>query len=316
MKPFFLKLSQKRCPIRVDSLEGVDEETALVVGNFDGFHLGHRYLVRTLKKRAKERGLKTMVVTFCPHPLKVLAPKLFLCELSSAEEKMELLEREGLDYLCFIRFDREFSRMSAKDFLEEIVYRRLRCRFLLVGHDWRFGYRREGEIELAKEVGGRLGFEVELASPFKKNGHVVSSTLVRRLLSEGRLDEAQEFLGRRYWVRRKVVRGEGRGSKIGFPTANLKDTENLCLKEGVYAVLVEDEMPGVANYGLRPTFGGKKRVLEVHIPNFEGDLRGKRLKVEFLKFLREERKFSSVEELKRQIERDLHSALAVSSSLS
>ncbi len=316
MKPFFLKLSDKRCPVRVDPLERVEEETALIVGNFDGFHLGHRYLVRTLKRRAKERGLRTMVVTFCPHPLKVLAPRLFLCELSNAEEKIELLEREGIDYLCFIRFDREFSQMSAKEFLEEVIHRRLSCRYLLVGYDWRFGYRREGEIELAREMGERLRFEVELARPFKIDEHIVSSTLVRRLLSEGRLDEAQTYLGRRYWIRRKVVKGDGRGSKLGFPTANLKDTEDLCLKEGVYAVLVDDSLPAVANFGYRPTFDGKRKVLEVHIPNFSADLRGKKIKVEFLKFLREEKKFSSLEELKEQIEKDIHSALAVSSSLS
>jgi len=312
MRSFFLKLSPKRCPIKIDSVESISDETALVVGNFDGFHLGHRYLVKELKAKAEARGLRTGVVTFCPHPLRVLAPKLFLCELSSVEEKIELLREEGIDYLCFIRFDEEFSRMSAKDFLEEVIYRRLGCRFLLVGYDWRFGYKREGEIELAKEVGRRLGFEVELANPFRKNGHVVSSTLVRRLLSEGRLGEAEELLGRRYWIRRKVVKGDGRGSKIGFPTANLKDTENLCLKEGVYAVLVEDRFPGVANYGVRPTFNGKKRVLEVHIPNFSGNLRGKRIKVEFLRFLREERRFSKVEELRQQIEKDIQSALTVS----
>ena len=315
MKPFFLKLSDKRCPIKVEQLERVSEETALIVGNFDGVHLGHRYLVSTLKKRAEDRGLKTMVVTFCPHPLKVLAPRLFLCELSTAEEKMELL-RGDIDYLCFIRFDREFSQMSAKDFLEEVIYRRLGCRYLLVGYDWRFGYRREGEIELAREIGEKLGFEVELATPFKKNGHIVSSTLVRRLLSEARLREAEEFLGRRYWIRRKVVKGDGRGSGIGFPTANLKDTENLCLKEGVYAVLVDDRLPAVANLGYRPTFDGKKKVLEVHIPGFSGDLKGKSIKVDFVEFLREERKFSGVEELKAQIEKDIQSALAVASSLS
>jgi riboflavin kinase/FMN adenylyltransferase len=195
--------------------------------------------------------------------------------------------------------------------LEEIIYRRLRCRYLLVGYDWRFGYRREGEIELAKEVGERLGFEVELANPFKKNGHIVSSTLVRRLLSEGRLREAEEFLGRRYWIRRKVIRGDGRGSKIGFPTANLKDTEDLCLKEGVYAVIVEEKMPAVANYGYRPTFDGRKKVLEVHIPNFSSELKGKRIKVEFVEFIREERKFNSLEELKSQIEKDIQSALSL-----
>ncbi len=316
MKPFFLKLSDKRCPIRVEQLDKIPEETALIVGNFDGLHLGHKYLIETLKKRAQDKGIKTMVVTFCPHPLKVLAPRLFLCELSNAEEKIELLDEEGIDYLCFLRFDREFSQMKARDFLEEVIYRRLGCRYLLVGYDWRFGYRREGEIELAREVGEELGFEVELAKPFKMGDHVVSSTLVRRLLSEGRLDEAETYLGRRYWIRRKVVKGDGRGSKLGFPTANLSDTENLCLKEGVYAVKVNDALPGVANYGHRPTFEGRKRVLEVHIPNFSENLRGKKIKVEFLKFLREERKFSSLEELKAQIERDIHSALAVSSSLS
>jgi riboflavin kinase/FMN adenylyltransferase len=225
------------------------------------------------------------------------------------EEKEEILRGEDVDYLCFIRFDRDFARIPAREFLETILFKKLGCRYLLVGYDWRFGYRREGEIELAKEVGRRLGFEVELAQPFTLNGHVVSSTLIRRLLSEGRLEEAEVFLGRRYWVRRKVVKGEGRGSRIGFPTANLKDTENLCLKEGVYAVRVEDNLLGVANYGYRPTFGGKKKVLEVHIHNFRGDLKGKPLKVEFLKFLREERRFESPEDLRRQIEKDLQSAL-------
>ncbi|NPA41267.1 MAG: bifunctional riboflavin kinase/FAD synthetase [Aquificae bacterium] len=315
MKPFFLKLSEKRCPIKVETLESVPEGTALIVGNFDGIHIGHKYLIRKLKKKAKEKNLKTMVVTFCPHPLKVLAPKLFPCELSTAEEKIELLEQEDIDYLCFIRFDRDFSRMGAKEFLEEVLYRRLKCKYLLVGYDWRFGYKREGEIELAREVGEKLGFEVELATPFRKNGHIVSSTLVRRLLSEGRLEEAEEFIGRRYWIKRKVVRGDGRGSKLGFPTANLKDTENLCLKEGVYAVRVNDKLPAVANYGYRPTFEGRKKVLEVHIPDFSQNLRGETIKVEFVKFLREERKFSSVEELKKQIERDIQSALAVASSL-
>jgi len=310
MKPFFLNLSNKRCPIKVEQIDSLSEQTALIVGNFDGVHIGHKYLIERLKKEASARGLKTAVVTFCPHPLKVLAPRLFMCELSSAEEKIDILKRERVDYLCFLRFDREFARMSAKEFLGEVIYRRLRCRYLLVGYDWRFGYKREGEIELAREMGQKLGFDVELAKPFKKEGHIVSSTLVRRLLSEGRLKEAEEFLGRRYWIKRAVVRGDGRGSKIGFPTANLKDTENLCLKEGVYAVLVEDSMKAVANFGYRPTFSGKKRVLEVHIPGREVDLRGKKIKVEFLGFIREEKKFSSVEELKAQIEEDIKEALS------
>ena len=297
----------------LETVRSLGEETAVTVGSFDGYHLGHRYLVSKLKERAKERKLKTLIVTFCPHPLKVLAPKVKLCELTDPEEKKELLGAEGIDYICFIRFDREFSKIPAREFLEDILFKRLGCRFLLVGYDWRFGHRREGEIELAREVGKRLGFEVEPVEPFTLNGHVVSSTLIRRLLSEGRVEEVKDFLGRRYWIKRRVTKGEGRGSKIGFPTANLKGTENLCLKEGVYAVLVEGRYPGVANYGERPTFGGGKRVLEVHIPGFKGDLKGKTLKVEFLKFLREEKKFPSVEDLKKQIEKDIQLALEVCS---
>ncbi len=315
MKPFFLRLSNRKCPLKIDVLESVPEETALIVGNFDGVHIGHKYLIKKLRTSANKLGLKSTVVTFCPHPLKVLAPRLFLCELSSSEEKIELLGDEGIDYLCFIHFDRDFSLMNAKDFLREVLYKRLKCRYLLVGYDWRFGYKREGEIELAREIGQELGFKVELAKPFKKDGHIVSSTLVRRLLSEGRLEEASLLLGRRYWIKRKVVKGEGRGSSIGFPTANLKDTENLCLKEGVYAVIVDDKLPAVANFGYRPTFSGKKKVLEVHIPGFEGNLRGKPIKVEFVKYLRPEKKFDSVNNLTRQIREDIQSALSFLSSL-
>lgn len=293
----------------MNPVEELDSETALIVGNFDGFHAGHRYLIELLKMRAGEKGLKSVVVTFCPHPLKVLAPEMIPCELSDIEERIELIGELNPDYLCFLRFDPELANMSARDFLREIINQRLKCRHLLVGYDWRFGRRREGEVELAREMGKELGFEVEVASPYRIGEHVVSSTLVRRLLSEGRLEEAQIYLGRRYWIRRRVVPGEGRGSKIGFPTANLEGTDNLCLREGVYAVLVDGEMRAVANYGRRPTFGGGGKVLEVHIPGFEGDLRSKKIKVEFIKFLREEKKFAGVDQLIEQIKKDVQLAL-------
>ena len=293
----------------MNPVEELDSETALIVGNFDGFHAGHRYLIELLKMRAGEKGLKSVVVTFCPHPLKVLASEMIPCELSDIEERIELIGELNPDYLCFLRFDPELANMSARDFLREIINQRLKCRHLLVGYDWRFGRRREGEVELAREMGKELGFEVEVASPYRIGEHVVSSTLVRRLLSEGRLEEAQIYLGRRYWIRRRVVPGEGRGSKIGFPTANLEGTDNLCLREGVYAVLVDGEMRAVANYGRRPTFGGGGKVLEVHIPGFEGDLRSKKIKVEFIKFLREEKKFAGVDQLIEQIKKDVQLAL-------
>ncbi|GBC88740.1 Riboflavin biosynthesis protein RibF [bacterium HR13] len=294
-----------QCVKSLECVENIQESTAVTVGNFDGIHLGHRFLIEKLKEEAKKRNLKTLVLSFHPHPLKVLSPKQSPCELTNLEEKLNLLEALSIDYAVFIRFDEKFSLMKAEDFIREILYKRLSAKFLLVGYDWRFGYRREGEIELAKELGEKLGFEVSSVEPFKINGHIVSSTLIRRLLHSGRLEEAQLYLGRHYWVKRKVVKGDGRGNAIGVPTANLEGTENLCLKEGVYAVLVEEKLLGVANYGYRPTFDGRKKVLEVHILDFNENIRGKKVKVEFVKFLREEKKFNSLEELKKQIKQDI-----------
>lgn len=294
-----------KCLKDLPCYEGLEEEHAITVGVFDGVHLGHQSLLKKLIESAQRRGLKGCVLSFYPHPSKVLSPGQQPCELTDPLERAERILRLGIDRAVFINFDREFSRIRAEDFLKHVLFERLRCRYLLVGYDWRFGYRREGEVELAKEMGQRLGFEVETAEPFYKNGHIISSTYIRRLLHSGRLEEASEYLGENYWVKRKVVRGSGRGSSLGYPTANLGPSENLCLKEGVYAVRVNEQFLGVANYGFRPTFDGKAKVLEVHILDFEGNLRGERLKVEFLSFLREEKKFSSKDELIEQIERDI-----------
>ncbi len=304
MKVLSLKWNGE-CIKKLECVEEILDPCAITVGNFDGVHLGHMFLIDKLKKEAVARNLKTLVLSFYPHPLKVLAPKQLPCELTSLEERTQLMATLGIDYTVFLRFDERFSLMRAENFLMDILYNRLKVRFLLVGYDWRFGYKREGEIELAKEVGQRLGFDVLSVEPFKLGQHVVSSTLIRRLLREGRLEEAHTYLGRPYWIRRKVVKGDGRGASIGIPTANLEGTENLCLKEGVYAVLVEDHLIGVANYGYRPTFNGRKKVLEVHILDFKGDLKNKKIKVEFVKFLRGERKFGSVHELVQQIHQDI-----------
>ncbi|WPM32697.1 bifunctional riboflavin kinase/FAD synthetase [Hydrogenobacter sp. T-2] len=300
-----LRTSQSGSIKGLECVEELTEPYAVTVGNFDGIHRGHQHLLERLTSRAREKGLKSLVLSFYPHPLRVLSPTQAPCELTDIRERSELILKHDVDQVVFIRFDRRFSRLPAEDFIREVLWSRLKCRHLVVGYDWRFGYKREGEIELAKELGREIGFEVEETEPFRVNGHVVSSTLIRRLLHMGRLEEASLYLGRNYTLKRKVISGEGRGFTLGFPTANLQNTENLCLREGVYAVKVEDHFMGVANYGIRPTFGGKKRVLEVHILDFEGNLRDKEIRVEFLKFLREERKFSNPEELKRQIEEDI-----------
>ncbi|MCS6998241.1 MAG: riboflavin biosynthesis protein RibF [Aquificaceae bacterium] len=304
-KVAFLKTSYSGCPKGLSCLEREESPTVITVGNFDGVHLGHRHLLRKVKEIGEKRGLKSLVLSFYPHPLMVLSPAQSPCELTSLQERATLILEEGIQGVVFIKFGRRFARMGAEEFIREVLYERLQCRHLVVGHDWRFGYRREGEIELAREMGKELDFEVEETQPFRVGGHVVSSTFIRRLLHLGRLEEAALYLGRNYWIERRVVGGARRGLSLGFPTANLENTENLCLKEGVYAVRVEGKLPGVANYGRRPTFGGRDKVLEVHIIDFKGDLRGERIRVEFLKFMREERRFSSPEELARQIKEDV-----------
>ncbi len=303
-----LRTSRSGCIKGLVCIEGEESDTVITVGNFDGVHLGHRSLLNRVKKIAEEKGLKSVVLSFYPHPIKVLSPSQAPCELTNLYEKAELILQEGIESVVFIKFDKSFATLSAEDFIREVIVQRLKCKHLVVGYDWRFGYRREGEIELAREMGRELGFEVEEVQPFRINGHIVSSTLIRRLLHMGRLEEASLYLGRNYSIRRRVVKGDGRGSSLGFPTANLENTEDLCLKEGVYVVKVEGNLLGVANYGRRPTFDGHRKVLEVHILDFDGDLRGKHIKVEFLKFLREEKKFSSVEELVKQIQEDISRA--------
>ncbi|MFN3976449.1 MAG: bifunctional riboflavin kinase/FAD synthetase [Aquificaceae bacterium] len=300
-----LKTSKSLCIKGLSCIEEEDRETVITVGNFDGVHLGHKLLLKKVKDRAEERGLKSLVLSFYPHPIKVLSPFQAPCELTDMHERAELILQEGIESVVFIKFDKNFATLSAEDFIKEVIVKRLRCKHLVVGYDWRFGYRREGEIELAREMGKGLGFEVEEVEPFRINGHVVSSTLIRRLLHMGRLQEASLYLGRNYSIKRRVIKGDGRGSSLGFPTANLEKTEDLCLKEGVYVVRVENSFIGVANYGRRPTFDGNKKVLEVHILDFQGNLKGKFIKVEFLEFLREEKKFNTPQDLIKQIEEDI-----------
>ncbi len=308
MNIYSLKIKEE-CLKGLSCIDSLDYETAIAIGNFDGVHIGHQHLVKRLVEEAKLRGIKPVILSFYPHPLKVLSPDQAPCELTNLHERADILASLDVYACLFIKFTKEFSLMKAEDFLKDIVHRKLRCKFLLVGYDWRFGYKREGEIELAKELGKELGYDVSLFEPFKINGHIVSSTLIRRLLHTGRIDEATQYLGRKYSLVRKVIKGDGRGSKIGFPTANLEGSENLCLKEGVYAVRVNNEHIAIANYGYRPTFGGRKKILEVHIIHKNINLYGQKIKVEFLEFIREEKKFSSSLELINQIKEDISKVL-------
>ena len=279
---------------RVSFKEGVREPCACTVGNFEGIHLGHQKLI---KEVLKFKGLRSCLITFEPPTSYFFKGE---CRLNTLEEKEEVLRDLGLDYLVVIDFNDSFAKLSAKEFLR-LLKERINLKVLVVGYDWRFGRKREGNYELLK----KFNLEVKVLEPVLIKGKVVKSSLIRGLLKEGKVEEVKEFLGRPYTLKRKVLRGKGLGKSLGFPTANLEKSQGLCLKEGVYVVRVEDRFLGLANYGIRPTFNGREKVLEVHILNFSGDLVGKTLKVEFLKFLREERKFPSKEELIRQIKKDL-----------
>ncbi|MGC9144354.1 bifunctional riboflavin kinase/FAD synthetase [Hydrogenobaculum sp.] len=294
----------------------LEKPIALAVGNFDGVHLGHQHLLNTLILKAKEKNLIPSVLMFDPHPLEVLEKESAPCIISTVEERKEYMYNLGIENVFVINFTKEFSNIPARDFIKEYVYEKLNTKLLIVGYDWRYGAKREGEFELAKEMGQTLGFEVIPSEPYKVDGHIVSSTLIRRLLKEANLDDVKKYLGRDYSIKRKVVRGKGLGSKIGFPTANISNTSNMCLKEGVYAVKVNNYL-GVANYGKRPTVENtNQNILEVHIIDFNGDLVDNVLNITFLGFLREEKKFNSIEELKAQIKTDIETAKALFSNKS
>ncbi|MGC8677925.1 MAG: bifunctional riboflavin kinase/FAD synthetase [Hydrogenobaculum sp.] len=294
----------------------LEKPIALAVGNFDGVHLGHQHLLNTLILKAKEKNLIPSVLMFNPHPLEVLEKESAPCIISTVEERKEYMYNLGIENVFVINFTKEFSNIPARDFIKEYVHEKLNTKLLIVGYDWRYGAKREGEFELVKEMGQMLGFEVIPSEPYKVDGHIVSSTLIRRLLKEANLNDVKKYLGRDYSIKRKVVRGKGLGSKIGFPTANISNTSNMCLKEGVYAVKVNNYL-GVANYGKRPTVENtNQNILEVHIIDFNGDLVDNVLNITFLGFLREEKKFNSIEELKTQIKTDIETTKALFSNKS
>ncbi len=279
------------------------------IGNFDGVHLGHQALFKETVKRARQKGGEATAITFHPHPLQVLRPEPPLKLICTLEQKIKLIEEAGMDYLLLLEFTRELASLEAEDFVEQILVRGLGVKELVVGYDYRFGRKRRGDTELLRLLGKRYGFEVVVIPPQKVNGLTVSSSLIRTLITEGEVALAAKLLGRYYMLCGKVIPGHGRGKRLlGFPTANLKlSREKLLPKPGVYAVFVHldgKKLPGVMNLGFNPTFGDGYLSAEVHIFDFEGDLYGKVICLSFVARLRDEKKFSSPQELAKQIAED------------
>ena len=291
---------------------------AATIGVFDGVHQGHRYLIGNLKKEAAHRGLKTMVITFARHPRQVLCPDWHPQLLCTAEEKMALLQQSGADRIEVLPFDAAMARLSAHDFMQQVLRDRLGVRLLLTGYDNHFGHRTKGAaheegFDDYHRYGQELGIEVVGALPLSQDGLRFSSSLVRRLLAEeGDVATATRCLGRHYSLSGSVVHGEQIGRHLGFPTANVQPAADskLIPKDGVYAVMVTiagaggRPLRGMMNIGRRPTFNGQQTTLEVNLLDFSGDLYGHRLTIAFVARLRSERHFDSTEALVGQMRAD------------
>ena len=285
------------------------QPAALTIGNFDGLHLGHRTMLARLVEVARRRALEAVVMTFEPQPQEFFAPDQAPARLTSLREKLELLNGAGVDAVYVCRFHYRMAQVSAEQFVERIVHQALATRWLLVGDDFRFGARRSGNFDLLVSLASRYGYEVEATRSIMQEGTRVSSTAVRACLEAGDLDGAERLLGRRYSICGRVEHGDGMGTGFGYPTANVRLNRLRSPLTGIFVVevdgLAEKPLPGVASLGVRPTVTSRGRaVLEVHLFDFKGDIYGRRIKVRFLSKLRDEAKFSSVDALVTQMDRD------------
>ncbi len=284
----------------------------LTIGNFDGVHLGHQRIFQLVSQKAREIGGESIIYTFDPHPVEVLAPERKPPLITPLKEKLKLIGGMGIDVVIVTAFSREYARQTPEDFVQGTLYDQIQIRQLFVGHDFTFGKSREGDIALLKDLGRKLGFNVEVVEAVRVAGRVVSSSLIRDLIQKGEMPEAAKLLGRNYHLMGKVIHGHGRGSRrLGFPTANLKVEGTLIPKPGIYAVwavLEGRKYAGVANLGWNPTFHDQKFSIEVHILNFDKDIYGETISVEFVERLRDEVPFAGPEELIAQIKRDVAEA--------
>lgn len=289
--------------------------TVITVGTFDGVHRGHWAVLQEIRRRARESGRRSVLVTFHPHPLKIVRPDHAPLLLTPPAEKKEILAETGLDYAVFLPFNHVLSAYSPRRFVEEILLGRLGMEELVIGYDHGFGQGRSGDVATLRTIGEELGFMVDVVSPIRAGEKPVSSSRIRKALLEGDVEEAREGLGRPYCVRGLVIRGDGRGRQLGFPTANLFVPVNgkLIPPPGVYAVrgcLRRGVFDGAIHIGPRPTFTGSRPTIELHLLDFDQDIYGEEVRVEFIRHLRKVRPFASAAALVEQLRFDVEAARA------
>jgi riboflavin kinase / FMN adenylyltransferase len=289
-------------------------EVGLTIGNFDGVHKGHRQLLQQIKRDCDKRGLKFVVVTFNPHPQKILQPGKERFLISSYAQRRELFKEMGVDYLLEIVFTRDFSTLKPQDFLKHYLLSYQGLKRFYLGYDFAFGANKQGDYDLARAMCAPLGIEVEIQPKFELNGKVVSSSLIREKIHAGDMAEVQNILGRPFTLEGVVIKGEGRGKKIGFPTANIQVNADLILpQKGVYVtrtIYKEMTFKSITNIGHNPTFKDTNDLhVETNIFDFESDIYGEQLEIEFLQKIRDEKKFPTVNDLITQIRLDVESAV-------
>jgi riboflavin kinase / FMN adenylyltransferase len=292
----------------------VPTPVVLAIGNFDGVHLGHAALVKCLTEAALRLGLPPTVLTFEPHPREFFSPDSAPARLSTLREKLELLAESGISQVMISRFNAAFAQLTADEFIEQVLVAGLRVRHLIIGDDFRFGRGRTGDFQHLQAAGERFGFSVEAMGSVTVGDERVSSSGVRRALARGDMEHASRLLGRPYIIDGQVTHGDKIGRQLGFATANLRIKHNPLPMTGVFAVEVSglgpQPLPGVANLGIRPTVGGTRPLLEVHLFDFNRDIYGAHISVRFVHKLRDEQRFPNFDALKAQIAADAAAARA------
>jgi riboflavin kinase/FMN adenylyltransferase len=298
----------------IENLKRSFKNPMVTLGNFDGVHLGHQQIFKRVMEEASKVHGEGVVITFEPHPLKVLAPERFLPLLTPFRKKMMLIEKSGIETVLCINFSLAFSEIFPSEFIRSILVQNVKAQKVIIGYNYHFGKGQTGDVQTLKDAGKIFNFEVEVMEPFKVGQTIVSSSKIRNLIQRGKVEEASKLLGREYPIIGKVVKGAKRGQTLGFPTANLEISDELYPKPGVYAVGVEwhqKRFNGLANVGFNPTFSsgqtekGRQLSVEVYILNFHQEIYGEEIQVNFKKEIRDEIRFESPSHLINQIQKDI-----------
>ena len=283
----------------------------IAIGNFDGLHLGHQKVINEAKKKARKNNLPFGIITFEPVPVMFFNSDIKNHRINSLNQKKLQLKKFNLDFLIIIKFNKVFSYLSAEQFIKKIINNKTRCKFLYVSKNFRFGYKRQGDIQTLKKFERLYNYKSLITKPYRKNKKIISSSLIRKKIKFGKIKETNKLLNREWTIEGRVIKGKKVGKKIGFPTCNLKLNDYIVPRLGVYAVNVKGpkfKKKGIANVGFRPTFNGQNLLLETNIFGINKNLYNKEISVSFKKFIRPEKKFNNLESLRKQIKIDIKQA--------